>query len=135
MTIEQLMIPRVMCKGNKKGEAIWPFSPYLDGMVLELDDTDYYHLPGYKLVRPIAKCLTDEHPHLFRPMPWYEGRKPEEMPTYLKSKNNERVVKVYDYNCTIMCFRISYATSYTSLSLFIPATEADFIAYQNSKKQ
>jgi len=79
LTKEQLLIPRYMCTGTP-GKPLWEGSPFFHGAV--------FHGEIYRLMNLEVSGHTDYNfsnmPHLFRPMPWWEGRKIEDMPEYVK---------------------------------------------------
>lgn len=80
----------------------------------------------------------DAYPHLFKKLQWFEERKPEDMPEYVKNLN-ETVFKVShhftssfgeftQYGCNVNNVFISYR----SLS---PATETEYHSFINQSKQ
>lgn len=89
-----------------------------------------------------------QYPHLFKPLQWWEDRKPEDMPEYVKFKhypngeNDFSIVKVdgvfvmHDFT-SIGYFGIKYKNGggniYTS---FTPASEQEYLDYltQQNKK-
>jgi hypothetical protein len=119
-----------MCTGTP-GKPLWPYCPWKHGEIILLnskeDETNRYN-----------KDFISEYPHLFRPMPWYEGRTAEEMPEYVKNKSAIPVtyLKVdewaddekggWDFRCGGRWHQHAWAVE--------PCTEAEYIAYQNSKK-
>jgi hypothetical protein len=85
MTKEQLLIPRVMCVGTKEGTQNFPGSDYLTGTILEPDGKDAKGIYYYRLKNRLFIYIdeVENYPNCFRPMPWWEGRKPEDMPEYV----------------------------------------------------
>lgn len=73
MTTEQLLQPRYMVIAD------YPKSIYPVGDIIRAGgrngDCIYCDTEGPRL---------SHYPHLFRPMPWYEGRNVEDMPEYVK---------------------------------------------------
>lgn len=78
LTKEQLLIHRVMCVGGKEGEPNYPGSPFKSGDILKLGKSELFYW-GVDKDEMISVQFVDQFPHLFRPMLWWEGRKPEEM--------------------------------------------------------
>lgn len=75
----------------------------------------------------------DKYPHLFKPLQWWEDRKPEEMPKYLKLKpGQEWVSKPIHYILAydVICPDKESGTFQPQLENFIPATETE---YNNQK--
>mgnify|MGYP003405361601 FL=1 len=102
LTKQQLLIPRVLCIGGKDGEPNYPDSPfcvgdiltYLDGMYFDKDNNcgiSTYDIIGF--------------PHLFSLLQWWEKRKVNDLPQYVKDENGE-VWKVTKYfiDSSVACF-------------------------------
>ena len=53
--------------------ADYPNSIYKIGRILEQDDLQYFNYDHF-----------NKYPHIFRPLQWWEQRKPEEMPEFVK---------------------------------------------------
>ncbi len=88
LTKQQLLIPRVLCLGEK-GKRIWPGSIWLGGDIIE-------ESPRHG---DLMYCDTDgprysDFPHLFKPLPWWYGRTVEEMPLYVNTNCVYGVLKV-----------------------------------------
>ena len=73
MTPEELMKPRY------KVTADYPGSRFIIGQILKKVKT----VSGKEFV-PSMLQQPDDFPHLFQPLKWWEDRKPEDMPEYLK---------------------------------------------------
>lgn len=88
MTKEQLLIPRVMCVGGKEGERNYPGSQFKTGEILTREKrySDVYLTDNGRSY--IFCFLADKFPHLFRAMPWWEGRQPEDMPLFVRNKTS-----------------------------------------------
>lgn len=85
--------------------------------------------------------VLDNYPHLFRKLEWWEHRKPEEMPEYLKSVEispDPHYVKVTKHYSSF--FEGQYQASKvfkpyweSPYNLYIPATELEYTNYINQK--
>lgn len=76
MTIEQLLLPRWQVIAD------YPFSQWRIGNVIMQE-----HDPQVSL---------ESYPHLFKKLEWWEHRKPEEMPEYVKPNNYDSFDEVTD---------------------------------------
>ena len=136
LTPEQLMIPRVMCIGTEEGTPNDTSGNFFSGDILTLNVTRF----GYK--RWVSKLLKhtvlfdennlEKFPHLFRPMPWWESRKLEEMPEYVKVKN--KVFKVIKYNLTFGEFLPEKAKYMKRLDGTLPATREEYDQFLKQKE-
>lgn len=109
--------------------ADYPGSPYSFGDILvQLRPHGYWSLPSDQC--RIADDLL-KYPHLFKPLQWWEHRKPEEMPEY---------VKYWDISSFFPVDRVCKTTEapFNSINFtadnFQPATEAEYFEYINCKK-
>lgn len=74
-------------------------------------------------------------PHLFKRLEWWEDRKPEDMPGYLKWNDTGVVVRVNRYREDNTFFYLAdddafgYSIIHTSI-----ATEAEYLAYKDQQK-
>jgi len=130
MTKEQLLIPRYMCTGTP-GEPLWPGCPWNGYDVITFDIHDTGNICR---VHPdlVDVSYFEKFPHLFRPMPWWEGRKPEDMPEYLRIKN--KVLRVVKYNLTFGEFLPEKSKYMKRLEYTQPATEQEYLDYINQKE-
>ena len=74
----------------------------------------------------------EKYPHLFQPLPWWSDRKPEDLPEYVKNDRG-------------LCFRVDswrieddaffFKDGPASLRNKLPATRAEYEAYQQSKNK
>lgn len=135
LTKEQLLIPRVMCTGEEKGKRLYPHSEVYVGEILTLDPSGYTYASDTG--KWVGKAQVADFPHLFRPMPWWEGRKPEDMPEYIKYGHGA-VYKVEDwrenehYGIYAVCER---GEDYPLIMQphTKPATEQEYNEYQKQK--
>lgn len=84
LTKEQLLIPRVMCVGTEPGTPNDTSGNWITGTICTLSDTINGTGEPCCVVPQYSMKFFSRFPHLFRPMPWYEGRHPEDMPEYIK---------------------------------------------------
>ena len=146
MTVEELLKPRY------KVIAQYPNTPYeISDLVNISDDGNLFHAittwvgPDGQLIEQQKYYHSIEtlqkYPHLFKQLEWWEDRKLEEMPEYVKRVNGQEGVSgVIPFSM----FRKEYEPyedaelewtcgSY-HISLFVPATEAEYTNYINSKQ-
>ena len=88
LTKQQLLIPRVLCIGGKEGEPNYPFSMFTTGVIL-VKNSEYVYKSTGKFEFSILSEIVDKFPHLFSQMPWWEGRKVDELPDYVKQTGME----------------------------------------------
>lgn len=141
------MIPRVMCIGSTIGTSNYPGSSFTTGEILVLERAKYRPAveQPYFPKRKIDPETVAMYPNCFRPMPWYEGRTADEMPEYVKlpwGKSAAFVHKVEkwldEYNSEGQPLyeyynKVKHLTT-ACVSELLPATEAEYIAYQKKKK-
>lgn len=94
LTKEQLLIPRVMCVGGKEGEPNDTSGDFITGDILTQTEKRFSKWKSSKLKHTVYldTSFIEKFPHLFRPMPWWEGRKPEDMPEYVVFNNDSLAV-------------------------------------------
>lgn len=116
MTPEELLRPRVIIE-NK-----WPNCPYVVGDILT-QDGDYYWVVNdiISWYSKIPKQDVEPYPYLMRPLKWWEERKPEDMPPYVKGISNGAVIKVE---------KVHFSTN-----TYLPATEAEYLQYVKTLNQ
>lgn len=137
LTKEQLLISRVMCVGTEPGTPNYPGSEFNTGDILMETIRLLYSKVGQESCR-ISKGMLDRFPHLFRPMPWWEGRKPEDMPEYIKYGQGA-VYKVIEwkenehYGVYALCER---GEDYPLIMQpqTSPATEQEYLDYKGLRK-
>jgi len=149
LTPEQLLIPRVMCIGTEVGTPNYPGSNWDTGDVLtyaQYDKTVYLHkydgpnIPHiWFLEMEDCEKYLKQFSHLFRPMPWYEGRKPEEMPEYVTYegqilKVNNWIVEDGTVFVSLPMPNPAFTLGNKHYSIPIPATEAEYLTYKGYRK-
>lgn len=128
MSIEQLLNPRV------KLSVKYPGQPVPTGTILHRYERGvqvyYVDTPGTILTPGcVFEEIVDEYPHLFKPLQWWEERKDEDMPEYIKYWDTglyfpvERVCKLKE---------APFTDTWTSDN-FKPATREEYLTYINSK--
>lgn len=110
MTPEELLRPRY------KVIALFPGSKRKIGEVIHFQD-----LPGWP-----TKEYYEDYPHLFKKLAWWEDRKPEDMPEYVKSNDNRAIRPMSEL--TSVGFRIC------CIEKWLPATEQEYLEYINQKE-
>lgn len=133
MTNEQLLQPRYEVIAG------YPDSEFKIGEILDRDWFKYENDDEEtgKIIWKIS-----DFPHLFRKLKWWEKRKPEEMPEYVKWDYNpkvdnenvkglvEKVVKwVQDGHGVVVSGSMTIATCH-----WMPATETEYLNYLNVKQ-
>jgi hypothetical protein len=122
MKIEELLQPRFKVIAN------FPDSTRNIGDIIYVDNKkEKYWSDNYE------KWLSS-FPHLFKKLEWYEDRKIEDLPEYLKDKNE--IYKVYKYDLSYSMFSVKvYEKSGYILTLFLynvsPSTKEEYEANNN----
>ncbi len=134
-----LLIPRYICIAPDGVEDHYPDSPFKVGDVLNMKhfELDAFKGCGYSLPdgsSMLSPLFFDSYPHLFRSMPWYEGRDKKQMKTveYIRHVKNGEVIKVARWSDKLdWAYGRGFAYPLSS-GMFEPATLTD---YENYKKQ
>ena len=121
MTVEELMKPRY------KAVADYPKSIHPVGEIIQYD----YDKDG----------TLGNWPHLFKPLEWWEDRKPEDIPKYIKSIFNDKSIIVREliavtpdgFKAVAKDSRKGYRICYHDR--WLPATEQEYLSYIESLKQ
>lgn len=116
MKKEQQKVADLM-KPRYKVIADWPGSPLVVGQIL-IPEGDKLDKDGFA-----------KHPHLFQPLQWWEDRKPEEMPEYLKDVRDGQMYK-WGNQSKITPSDLLTDKGWVSLYNCAPATEAEYLAYK-----
>jgi hypothetical protein len=121
MQPEELMIPRYRVIADYPEPRNHPY--YEVGSIIRaITDEDVEYIDRYKA--------------LFKKLHWSEGRHPEDLPYYLKFKNDNSIVKVYNYSSDAggeIFFTIDEEDIGSYLWEYLPATEAEYNAYINKQ--
>ncbi len=81
---------------------------------------------------PINK---DSFPAIFRKLQWWEHRKPEEMPEYIKHGENGKPRKIESFTPTMARVIFEGGRVRTLNHEWLPATEAEYTTYINQSKK
>lgn len=77
----------------------------------------------------------DNYPHLFKKLEWWEHRKLEEMPEYVKKNDDVLLVNKYDFDSNTVYVEVNYPFSLRSfLNKSMPSTLEEYTTYINSKQ-
>lgn len=139
LTPEELLKPRVRCKGD--GEYHFPGSCFKPGEILDVAHD------GARLVSPKTGNYVDwlkykKYPHLFEEVQWWEDRKPEDMPEYVK--DNKGIIRKVDrwlwdedsevknsLYCELSKPVGGHIDWYPHTFGFLPATETEYLNHKN----
>jgi hypothetical protein len=106
--VEKLLLPRF------KVIALWPSTDFklgeIVGVYLPLGDS--------------AIEFYEEYPHLFKKLEWWEERKPEELPEYVKTANTVKKV-----HCIVRGKIYFTKQKFRSANRYLPATKSDYDNY------
>lgn len=118
MTPEELLRPRYKVIADYPGNnmavgKIIQFDWYLENQRIELC---YYY---------------NKYPHLFQPLQWWEDRKPEEMPEYVKYCDTSMYFPV-----DVVCrgSEAPFNAYEFTADRFLPATEKEYLEYIKQKE-
>lgn len=124
MEIDELLKPRFLCIAE------YPNSPFKVGdIALKIHGTLYCNIE--------TACFCgieniEKYPHLFKPLQWFENRKVEELPSYIKSgtqvvKPDWELIKWRDREYWRANTNEKLFGSHYKLELFLPATEQEYL--------
>ena len=123
MTQEKLMQQRY------KVIADWPYmgEGYSIGKIIQIEGTDQFIKENN---------FYDKYPHLFKKLEWWEERGIENMPQYLRLKNQDWVFMPICYlpPVDVLCPDEVSDTFIHEIMNFIPATREEYEQYLQSKK-
>lgn len=134
MTPEELLRPRIKCVIR------YPDSPFPVGAILEQDfeEPEIYNYTDSNR-RPWMLENPGLYPEVFQPMQWWEDRKVEDYPAFLKTKNGE--VRKINQIVTEESDDPFYTTEEDELGWYfhqdgvIPATEQEYLEYIKQKEE
>ena len=107
----------------------YPGSPYSIGdILLQSRPQGYWVLEN-------GQCKLGDDPgkykSIFRPLQWWECRKPEEMPLYVKgAKSVKKVINIEWHTEEYPSLLFEGDTIWCPIWIYQPATESEYIAYQ-----
>lgn len=130
MTPKQLLQPRYEVIAD------YPNSPFKVGEILNFKEI--YPFSGLSFDIPhlgiVAPEYFDKYPHLFRRLEWWEKRKPEDMPEYVKHKTGA-YYKVFVWITNNYCKILNNTNTIKVESEDIkPATFQDYTDYLTKTK-
>lgn len=135
-----MLSPEELLKPRFKVIAGYPHSPCTVGDIFTFDRevAQAYNRWVNQKGEYTTRIHFESYPHLFKKLAWWEKRKPEDMPEYLKNDDAlnsvPEMVNVVDWEMeeeSIPCFKANGDNMYTWVRGFIPATEADYLTYKN----
>lgn len=148
------MTPEGLLKPRYKVIADYFFNPYKVGDIITLPEKNRsVHLTTTKHTDEFGERISqeehyapkviDQYPHLFKKLEWWEDRKPEEMPEYVKiqrifEKTPCVIYKIgegadWDF-CNAELLGLKFTTGGSSMAKYMhPATEAEYNAYINKQ--
>lgn len=135
------MTPEELLKPRYKVIADYPGTCFEIGEIIQWDDRTTETQRRALIIQSsaghgIKTEIADKYPHLFQKLEWWQERKPEDLPAYVKWPHNGLVALVIEYRIENDCFFSGYdATEPYALRQVIPATETDFINCDLSKYQ
>lgn len=147
MNIEHLLIPRVLCKGSEDGQPNDTSGDFFTGDILvRKDENKPYKWYSTRLKHSVYFHYdwVEKFPYLFSFLDWWNNRSEEEMPHYLKPKEDGKlVVKV-----TKWMFHVNdggyWAFEYRqrgdkrdsrmAITGWVPATEEEYLKANDLKK-
>jgi hypothetical protein len=141
MSNEDLMKPRYKVIADYPGNIMPVGSIFWD----DIESVEIITPTGSRSVQG-SYPYRDKHkyPHLFKPLQWWEERKPEEMPEYVKITERPMLTKEFVEIGAVVKILKHFSTSdnqfnsrgcqvfgddYMSYSKCVPATEAEYNAY------
>lgn len=123
LTKEQLLQPRYLCTGTP-GKPLWP-------------DCDLIHGDIISTTKVHKKEYIENFPHLFKPLQWWEHRKPEDMPEYVNTNSFAYGIKkverweMEDECPKAVCDGEKFGCIIWELT---PATEQEYLDYKGLRK-
>lgn len=120
--------------------ADYPDSPFGVGQILPLIFKAAgwrYEYVTYEGQDYISESQLKEYPHLFKEMEWFEDRKKEDMPKYIKSKRTGNIGVVEKWNMSKESKAVDTYASVGSYCWFVtgiePCTEQQYTDYVNQR--
>lgn len=94
----------------------------------------YSSFPNGEIIQDILNPMfLDMYPHLFQRLEWWEDRKPEDMPKYVKWIHNEsKVRKVDSYLGEKGVVKFEGFDTYNKTRNYLPATEEEYNNQNNT---
>lgn len=132
---EELLLPR------RKVQNMWPdMGPqgYFDGQIITLTGESNGQRFAVINTNHVYDAFFEAFPHLFKKLEWWEGRKPEDMPEYVKWDYQKGIDNTEMKGFVSRATRwidghqvVTESGTITSSSCWLPATEAEYLTYKN----
>lgn len=125
MTAKQLLIPRVKVMLDYPQEVT---NPLFKGDIFKKGakgEGRYYYSTQYRYITPEN---VDKYPHLFKKLEWWEDRKIEDMPEYVKMIYTKKIHQVNKWTSATQFILAS--NHIYSIHLILPATKEEYEQYQ-----
>lgn len=138
--IQELLKPRYKVIGDYPGSEfrigaimifIKDFMHRTDGTPESTRHSDVFKI-GNNIIMAEGPSGINLYPHLFKPLAWWQDRKPGEMPLYLKRKTTGVIEKVDHYGPECMMAHFS-EWDYSPVMNYEPSTEIEYTNYINKK--
>jgi hypothetical protein len=115
------MTPEDLLKPRYKVIADYPGCRWEVGHIIEMK----------RVATSVDDKYFDNYPHLFQPLKWYEERKPEDMPEYVKSERTGAIhITKYDFETNTIFWDDCPFTLSMFLSTKMPATKEEYDTYK-----
>lgn len=123
--VAELMKARVKCIGTD--DKHYPGSPFKIGEILLVDSAGDRSAIGLSRNERGESywLIPKDYPHLFKKLEWWEDRKPEEMPEYVKMMDGPVKGTVRKMSELEFPYHVYYK--------FLPATKSDYDQYIKQK--
>ncbi len=144
LTIEQLMQPRRRAKvPDMEATELYPGSPFKMGAIIEFtksawfDNLFFCYMGKVGDRKKFVLSFFDKYPHLFEPVQWWEERRAEDMPEYIKNKLGAvyKVTKHFNDDLKNSCDIDEDKYNGRMYRAYEPATEDEYLEYQKQKTQ
>lgn len=121
-----------MCIGGKEGEPNYPGSMVKTGEILTL--SKWMYVTGDVQGR-VHKENVEKFPHLFKPLQWWEFRKVDDMPEFVRLKDKGIFkVDVWDFIYEEAMIFNGDLISTVSIELLTPSTSEEYDEYLKQKE-
>lgn len=144
-----------LLKPRRKVIAEYFYSPYKVGDIIIIHDDRSVHLTtttyrdefgdNVEQANYFNPKIMDTYPHLFEHLEWWENRKPEEMPEYVKLNPENTVggdevmqvlnTEVFVDGIGLLIHKLAHEQKYTHAKYFLPATKEQYEQYLSTKQQ
>lgn len=121
------MTPEELLKHRYKVIADYPFTNYNIGDILLIEGTEDY--------KESRISFFEQYPLMFQPLQWWEERKVEDMPDYLKDIGDSEMFRIVKWlsNSKAEIFT-KWGKRYVDAEHFLPSTKEEYEQYLNKTK-